>query len=66
MLSVQAGDGPAPFPVTDWEFWVATVIVVVLVGLGIWRVLPRRWKRRGRSSRATLTVEGKAVTKSSR
>ncbi len=50
------------FPVGDWQFWVATLLalgaLVYLLRKIVPVVLPKRKKRR---SRATLTVEGRAV-----
>lgn len=50
------------FPVGDWQFWVATLLalgaLVYLLRKVVPVVLPKRKKRR---SRATLTVEGRAV-----
>ncbi|MEO0716149.1 MAG: hypothetical protein AAFY58_04065 [Planctomycetota bacterium] len=50
------------FPVGDWQFWVATILalgaLVYLLRKVVPVVLPKRKKQR---SRATLTVEGRAV-----
>ncbi len=51
----------SPFPLSDWQFWVATLLALVALGwllraLIPWRrLLGRKDKKRGR--RATLTLE---------
>jgi len=42
-------------PIGDWQFWVATTAVAVVVALGVRAAWPRA---RGRK-RARLTVEGR-------
>lgn len=52
-----------PFPVDDWQFWVATAIFLIALGW-ILRSLPIPiiGKKRKRSrSKTTLTVGGKPV-----
>ena len=56
------------FPVGDWQFWVATVVVALILGVVAWKVLPiAALRRRRRASagrtKATLTVRGKPVSK---
>lgn len=49
-----------------WQFWVVSVIAL-LAGLWIvWHMVPKKWLNRhkqGTSTRATLTVSGKAVSR---
>lgn len=48
-------------PVSDWQFWVVTLLVLAAASYLVWQVAGavRARKRRGR--RATLTVGGKPV-----
>ncbi|MCA9293031.1 MAG: hypothetical protein KDA20_04375 [Phycisphaerales bacterium] len=43
------------FPVDDWQFWVATFIVMLVIAYAFWVNLRKRAKR-GVSTR--LTIEG--------
>lgn len=49
-----------------WQFWVVSV-VALLAGLWIiWRMVPKKWlsnNKRGTSTRATLTVSGKTISR---
>lgn len=56
-----------PFPLHDWQFWVASVLAL---GAAWWllrgflgTVFPRR-RRRSKGRRATLTIEGRPPSKS--
>ncbi len=56
-----------PLPVDDWQFWVVTALACAAAFVVARMVLPRglmprRWRRRG-EKRATLTVDGKTVSK---
>ena len=56
------------FPIGDWQFWVATVVVALILGVVAWKVLPIAALRRRRRARAgrtkeTLTGRGKPVSK---
>ncbi len=44
------------FPVNDWQFWAATVIVVAVIARAIWVNVRKR--KGGRGVSATLTVHG--------
>jgi hypothetical protein len=44
------------FPVHDWQFWVATAIVVLVVVRMAWMFVRKR--RGGRGVSTTLTIEG--------
>jgi hypothetical protein len=53
-------------PVDDWQFWVVTAAFVVALGWLLRGVVPipivsRRYRRRKRQKRVTLTVGGKAA-----
>ena len=56
------------FPYTDWQFWVATAIVISIVGVTAGSILAlpgfakARRARRGRK-KATLTIGGKPMRK---
>ncbi len=43
------------FPVGDWQFWVATLVVAGVVGLGVRRLLRRRARRHKKP--VALTIE---------
>ncbi|MBX3364800.1 MAG: hypothetical protein KF866_08555 [Phycisphaeraceae bacterium] len=49
-----------PFPVHDWQFWVATLAAVGALWFLIRRLMPHRARRR-KGRRALLTVEGKPL-----
>lgn len=52
-------------PVDDWQFWVVTALVL-LAALWIARgLLPGRRKNKAQQRRATLTIGGKPVERSS-
>lgn len=56
------------FPVGDWQFWVATAAVALILGVVAWKVLPiaalrRRRRARAGRTKATLTIGGKPVSK---
>jgi hypothetical protein len=72
-MLVQAPEAPlgspsiprslSPFPVSDWEFWVATAIFLFAAGFLLRNILPIPWlrarlKRKSQERRVTLTVEG--------
>jgi len=44
------------FPLTDWQFWVATVVVIGVVVLIARKVMPSKKKRS--TKRVGLTIEG--------
>ncbi len=51
----------ASFPVSDWQFWVVTLVFLLAIAWLCWNVLPlRQIFRKGRAApkRTTLTVEG--------
>lgn len=52
-------------PWTDWQFWVATVIALLALWLVLRNLLPAGWlpftKKRGKETKASLTVGGKPV-----
>lgn len=57
------------FPVHDWQFWVVTGVAVLAAAWLLRGILPIPWlqkRRRARRKqhRATLTVEGRTVSKS--
>jgi hypothetical protein len=61
--SPSARSSIGPFPVSDWEFWVATAIFLFAVGFLLRNTLPIPWlsarlKRKRHERRVTLTVEG--------
>lgn len=56
------------FPVEDWQFWVVTLAAILAAGWLLRSVLPIPWLRRRRlrrrtTSRATLTVGGKTISR---
>lgn len=65
---MNAGLAQSGFPIGDWQFWVATVVVALILGLVAWKVLPiaalrRRRRARAGRTKATLTIRGKPVSK---
>lgn len=54
-------------PTHDWQFWVVSAVALAAAAWiirSLARVIYPRKSRRGRSSRATLTVAGKPVQRS--
>lgn len=54
------------FPVDDWQFWVVTVAALGAAGWllrGVWGLLIPSRRRGRRAKRASLTVEGKSISK---
>ncbi len=61
--SPSAPSSLGPFPVSDWEFWVATAIFLFAAAYLLRNILPIPWlrarlKRKSQERRVTLTVEG--------
>ncbi|MBK7403764.1 MAG: hypothetical protein IPJ41_03795 [Phycisphaerales bacterium] len=55
---------PAGLPISDWQFWVVTLIALAAAAWIVRKLLPRRWSRRSKTAaakRATLTVGGRPV-----
>ncbi len=52
-------------PIGDWQFWVASAVALLALWLVVKNLLPREWlpfwKRRGKRTKASLTVGGKPV-----
>lgn len=50
------------FPVHDWQFWIATLVVLAILGRIVWRVVRAlRPRRPGATVKATLTIGGESV-----
>ena len=43
------------FPVTDWQFWVSTLIV----GGAAWWLIKGFWPKKKNQTKVTLTIKGK-------
>lgn len=56
-------DALAQLPLRDPQFWVVTAAAAVAAGWMAWRLIPKRLlrKKRGVTTRTTLTVGGKPV-----
>ena len=51
-----------PFPIHDWQFWVATALALGAAWWLLKGTIPRK-TRKSKGRRATLTIEGKPPTK---
>lgn len=63
-LHMLATSATEPFPISDTQFWLVSVIALLAAIFIVWRALGGRLRRRKpkpRKSSATLTIEGKVV-----
>jgi hypothetical protein len=53
------------FPVSDWQFWVVTLLALFALWYLSRSILPPGFggKRRGKSTKTTLTIGGQSMTK---